>query len=104
MVPYHDEDMPRSWEGEHIDRLIRNWGPPSTEMKLKDGGTSYMFEHATYLEGEEMYCWAVFVANREGVIRSSSVGGSVPGCNAILASGKRTPRKGVGRERRTIQR
>jgi hypothetical protein len=99
MVPRHEEDLPRNWEGQHIDRLISNWGPPSTEMKLSDG-TSYMFEHATYLEGEEMYCFAIFVANTDGVIRSSSVGGSVPNCNWILATGKRSPRKGVHRPRR----
>ncbi len=104
MVPHHDEDLPRHWEGQHIDRLIKNWGPPSTEMKLPDGGTSYMFEHADYLEGEEMYCFAIFVANSEGMIRSSSVGGSVPGCNWILATGKRAPRKGVSRDRRPVPR
>ena len=104
MVPHHEEDLPRNWEGQHIDRLIRNWGPPSTEFKLPDGGTSYMFEHATYLEGEEMYCFAIFVANANGIIRSSSVGGSIPGCNWILATGKRSPRKGVDRDRRPIPR
>ncbi len=99
MVPQHEENLPRNWHGQHIDRLIRNWGPPSTESKLPDGGTTYMFEHATYLEGEEMYCFAIFVTNTDGIIRSSSVGGSVPGCNWILATGKRSPRKGVSRDR-----
>lgn len=104
MVPHHEEDLPRNWQGQHVDRLIRNWGPPSTEFKLPDGSTSYMFEHATYLDGEEMYCWAIFVANAKGIIRSSSVGGSIPGCNWILATGKRSPRKGVDRQRRPNQR
>jgi hypothetical protein len=96
MVPRHEEDLPRNWKGHHIDRLIQNWGPPSTFFDLDDGGQSFMFEHATYADGEELYCWAVFVTNRDGVIRSSSVGGSIAGCNWILATGKRSPRMGRG--------
>ena len=97
MVPRHEENLPRNWRGQPIERLIQNWGPPSTETELPDGGTSYLFEHATYLEGEELYCFAIFVANRQGIIRSSNVGGSIANCQWILASGKRAPRKGVGR-------
>lgn len=96
MVTQHEENLPRNWKGQHIDRLIHNWGPPSTTTELPHGAHSYMFEHAEYLEGEERYCWAVFVSNAQGVIRSYSVGGSVANCNWILASGKRNPRLGRG--------
>ena len=69
-------------------------------MDLPHGGQSFMFEHARYVDGEEIYCWAIFVTNAQGVIRSSSVGGSIAGCNWVLASGKRSPRsiRGGGRQ------
>ena len=64
---------------------------------LPDGGKSFKFDHATYVDGLEIYCWAVFVTNEDGLIRASSVGGNIGNCNWILATGKRSPRMGRGR-------
>jgi hypothetical protein len=96
MVPRHEEDLPINWKGHHIDQLIHNWGEPTQVTDLPYEAKSYLFEHAVYTDGEEIYCFAIFVANSKGVIRSLSVGGNRAGCNWVLATGKRSPRNTRG--------
>ena len=103
MVPKHEEDLPRNWKGHHVDQLIHNWGQPTTVTDLPYESKSYLFEHADYLEGEEIYCWAIFVANSRGVIRSLSIGGNRAGCNWVLATGKRSPRNTRGGSRPVLR-
>ena len=38
----------QSWQGAHVDQVIRQWGIPQRQAKLSDGSTLYEWDHSQH--------------------------------------------------------
>lgn len=73
------DDRMKRYVGHHRDELVRNWGPPTEETKLKKGKTRIVYVeqnpliHPNQLVDPSLsICEKIFVTDRRGIIRSYS--------------------------------
>ena len=65
--------------GKHRDELVNNWGPPTEEKKLKNGGTRIVYvvdnpliHPNQYVDPTLRICEKIFITDSRGIIQSYS--------------------------------
>lgn len=61
-----------SWVGESRDNLIQRWGPPTSEAKLANGGTSLVYVNTWSDQFSIQTCRKIFNTDAQGIIQSWS--------------------------------
>lgn len=67
-----------SWEGADINKLLGQWGPPSSTFVLPNGNTTYTYDNSLTLEGFRILCMKNIVADKSS---GRIIAHSIRGCN-----------------------
>jgi hypothetical protein len=81
---YHERV--EAWVGRPEDELVYAWGPPTAASSLSDGRKVLAYR----LGNGDMNCEAVFRLSATSAVENASIGGTVGGCDNMLA-GKPSP-------------
>lgn len=74
------------WRGEHIEDLLRSWGPPASSYETLDGKKTVWYSNSWFSAdaGKQYYCDVSFWTDSVGVISGHAINGDFGGCSRFF--------------------